>query len=71
MVGSFEKRQITITGEALPSYKNSELLFKEYLSTLIEEESISAEQLYNCDVTGLLPSNSLAFKNEKDAPRYC
>lgn len=67
-------RQLYISGEKLSANNEDVAPFKEKLQKLIEDEQLSAQQLYNCDETGLnykmLPRKTLASKEERSAPGY-
>ena len=66
-------KQLAIQGESLSSDTSAVSPFKEKLKKLIESESLTLTQIYNCDETGLfykiLP-NKTSSRNEKKAPGY-
>ena len=69
-------RKLAICGEKLSAQTQMEELqaFKRRLHAIIMKKNLVAEQIYNCDETGLnfrmLPSNTLASKSETSAPGY-
>lgn len=67
-------RQLSICGEKLSSNFEGMAAFKKKFHALIELESLTGDQIFNCDETGLnyklLPSKSLAAKSESAAPGY-
>ena len=67
-------KQLAIQGESLSSDTSAVDPFKEKLKKLIESESLTLTQIYNCDETGLfykmLPNKTLSSRNEKKAPGY-
>ena len=64
-------RQLSLQGEKVSSNTSCIEPFKEELQQLLERESLTLEQLYNCDETGLcyrmLPNKTLASQSEKEA----
>ena len=64
-------RQLSLQGEKVSSNTSCIEPFKEELQQLLERESLTLEQLYNCDETGLyyrmLPNKTLASRSEKEA----
>ena len=64
-------RQLSLQGEKVSSNVSSVAPFKDELQQLLERESLTLEQLYNCDETGLcyrmLPSKTLASRSENEA----
>jgi hypothetical protein len=69
-------RKLKISGERLSAegQKGELEKFKRYLHKLMRKENLVAEQVYNCDETGLyyrmLPDKTLAAREEKAAPGY-
>lgn len=67
-------RKLQICGEKLSAEPEDVEDFKNTLHSLLEEEGITGDQLYNCDETGLnykmLPTYTLASKQEDSAPGY-
>lgn len=67
-------RQLNICGEKLSADMESVCEFKKMFHKFIEEEGAFWRTIYNCDETGLnfrmLPSKTLASRNEKSAPGY-
>ena len=65
-------RQLSIQGEKLSSDMTAPDPFKKELQTLMENEGLTLENLYNCDETGLcyrmLPTKTIASRSEKQAP---
>lgn len=63
---------MTISGESLSSDYDAVLPFIEKLQRIIEENNLTADQLYNADESGLfwkvLPNKTLAHTAEKSAP---
>ncbi|XP_042315488.1 jerky protein homolog-like [Sceloporus undulatus] len=66
--------QLCICGEKLSSDFQEMETFKKKFLDLVETESLTADQIFNCDETGLnyklLPSKSLASRTEATAPGY-
>lgn len=67
-------RQLCICGEKLSSDFDEMKAFKKKFLDLVETESLTDDQIFNCDETGLnyklLPSKSLASRTEAAAPGY-
>lgn len=67
-------RQLNICGEKLSSNFQEMEQFKKKFQDFVETESLTGDQLFNCDETGLnfkmLPSKSLAARTEAAAPGY-
>jgi len=67
-------RQLSVSGEALSANRHAVPAFKTQLFTILDNEGITGDQLYNCDETGLnykmLPTKTLASKKEASAPGY-
>ncbi|GBN77751.1 hypothetical protein AVEN_153663-1 [Araneus ventricosus] len=65
-------RQLSIVGEKLSSDIEAGNSFIAELQDLIVKEKLTADQIYNCDETGLywraLPTKTLAAENEAVAP---
>lgn len=64
-------RELSLQGEQLSSNPNEIDPFKKKIQEIMERESLTLEQVYNCDETGLLfrmlPEKTLAAKHEKGA----
>ncbi|XP_042295721.1 jerky protein homolog-like [Sceloporus undulatus] len=67
-------RQLCICGEKLSSDFEEMQTFRKKFLDLVETESLTDDQIFNCDETGLnyklLPSKSLASRTEAAAPGY-
>ena len=67
-------RQLTVQREKLSSDTTAPEPFKEKLQMLMDEESLTLQQVYNCDETGLyyrmLPNKTIAARSEKQAPGF-
>lgn len=67
-------RQLSICGEKLSSNVQEMEQFKKKFQEFIKLESLTGDQIFNCDETGLnfkmLPTKSLASKTEAAAPGY-
>lgn len=67
-------RQLTVTGESRSANEKDAEEFIKKIGKIIKEEDLTADALYNADETGLfykmLPSKTLAAKNEKQARGY-
>lgn len=69
-------RELNICGEKLSAESQKEELqkFKLKFHAIMQTRGLTAEQVYNCDETGLnfrmLPSKTLVSKQEKSAPRF-
>lgn len=65
-------RQLSIEGEKMSSNIAAGELFVGELRKIINDEKLTADQVYNCDETGLywkaLPTKTLAAANEASAP---
>ena len=63
--------QLSLQGEQLSSNESATATFKKRLQEIMEKESLTLEQVYNCDETGLcykmLPTKTLAARAEKGA----
>ncbi|GBM72300.1 Jerky -like [Araneus ventricosus] len=68
----FKNRQLSIVGEKLSSDIEAGNSFIAEWQDLIAKEELTADQIYNCDETGLywraLPTKTLAAENEAVAP---
>lgn len=67
-------RELNISGEKLSSDHEIVVSFKDRFKTLIDQENLSLQQIFNCDETGLnyrmLPTKTLASKQEASAPGF-
>lgn len=67
-------RQLDVCGEKLSGDSGAVSDFIEKFKQIITKENLSAEQIYNCDETGLnfklLPAKTLASREEKSAPGH-
>ncbi len=69
-------RQLKIAGERLSAESHRVDLdeFKRHFHKMIDRKGLTAEQIFNCDETGLyyrmLPDKTLASREEKSAPGY-
>lgn len=67
-------RQLSVCGEKLSSNFEEMEGFKKRFQEFIETESLTGDQIFNCDESGLnykmLPSKSLAARTEAAAPGY-
>lgn len=67
-------RQLTVTGESRSANEKSAEEFINKLIVMIQDEELTPAAVYNADETGLffkmLPSKTLAAKNEKEARGY-
>lgn len=67
-------RQLQICGEKLSSDVIGMKEFREKFQNLVDSESLTGDQIFNCDETGLnykmLPEKTLAAKAEAAAPGY-
>lgn len=65
-------RQLNVEGEKLSADIEKGKVFTETLREFIQKEQLTAEQIYNCDETGLywkaLPTKTLAAASENSAP---
>ncbi|KAK9710493.1 hypothetical protein QE152_g25985 [Popillia japonica] len=67
-------RQLCVCGEKLSSNIEEMEAFRKRFQEVIKSESLTGDQIFNCDETGLnykmLPSKSLAASTEATAPGY-
>ncbi|XP_028660410.1 jerky protein homolog-like [Erpetoichthys calabaricus] len=67
-------RQLCVCGEKLSSNFEEMEAFKKRFQEFIETESLTGDQIFNCDESGLnykmLPSKSLAARTDAAAPGY-
>ena len=67
-------RALSVQGESLSAAADSVEPFKERLSKLMEEKSLTLSQVFNCDETGLywklMPNKTLVSAREKEAKGF-